>query len=244
MEDKLKRLMIEFCKRFKLKFILKFSKSLTQEEINALNLLGSGELGEALNDHRNDYSKINKDINRKLKRMGGTGNIESSIVKRLGSILTSTNKKNKITNYLKHKKKLFNLLESARKKIINENLVGTIPIPQSEGPLAILRRREKLTMMIHECIHYILEKNGINFAGRGLSPLDEGFCVFLHFRFNKYVGFYKTDKSPLTIKYRLWASFFEEFFKNTPDNEIISSIKKFSNRDLLKMMKKFLKEKS
>jgi hypothetical protein len=60
----------------------------------------------------------------------------------------------------------------------------------------------------------------------------------MHFRFNKNIGFYKTGKDELTTDYRRWAGFFENLLKNVPDNEIISTIKKYSITDLQKMMER------
>lgn len=243
MEDKLRQLMIRFCKQFKLKFFLRFSKSLTQKEINALNLLGSGELEEILSKYGKDYSKIDKEVNKRLRGMGGTGNIEVSTTKRLWKFLAGTDRNNKKTIYLRRNSELFKLLSGAYQKIMSEKLIDTIPIPPSKDFLSFLRRRGKFTMMVHECIHYILEKNGIDFAGRGVSLLDEGFCVFLHVRFDKSARwFYRVGGSGQSSKYRHWASFFENFFKNTPNDEIISCIQKSSKRGLSRRMKKFLKE--
>jgi hypothetical protein len=242
MEDVLRKLMIEFCERFKLRYFVRYSQSLTQEEINAGNLLGSGELKEILNKFGNNYSRIDKEVRKAIKRMGGTGNIENSAIERLKRTITS-NENDDITNYLKHNRNLFTLLTSSYKKIIDENLVDTIPIPVSKGLFSFLLKGQKLSMMVHESIHYILEKNDIDFGGEGLNPLTEGFCVFLHLRFNKYVGLYKYDNSTLTVQYRLWASFFEKLLKNVPDTEIIQTVKNYSIADLQRMIKENDKEK-
>lgn len=47
--------------------------------------------------------------------------------------------------------------------------------------------------MIHEGIHYVLGKIGIYFQPKGMSPLDEGICTFLHIRFrgNRRAGLWR-----------------------------------------------------
>jgi len=239
MEDALRKLMTEFCERFKLNYVLKYSNSLTQREINALNILGSGKLNYLSNRFGDGYAKIDKEVNKSFNGTGGMGNIEMNDLIRLRNKITNADRNNKITNYLKHNEELSILLTNAYNKIVKENIVDTIPIPVSKGFFSFFKRG-KLTMMIHESIHYILSKNGIDFGGgiEGLSPLDEGFCVFMHFRFNKHIGFYKSDRGELTIQYRRWAGFFANLLKNVPDSEIISTIRKYSIADLQRMMVK------
>jgi len=242
MEDDLRRLMVEFCERFKLKYYVKYSHSLTQEEINASNLLGSGELTELLKKHGNDYSKIDKKVRDAFKRLGGTGIIEKKDAESLEKDMKEAYRDSKIIDYLKHNEQLSMLLRSRMNKIINEHLEDTLPIPKSKGFRSFYYgiTGQTLTMMIHESIHYVLIKNGINFSdiSGSISDLDEGFCVFMHFRFNKHIGFYKTGKDELTTDYRRWAGFFENLLKNVPDNEIISIIKKYSITDLQKLMER------
>jgi len=234
MKEILRRLMKEFCNSFKLRYKIRYSESLTQREINAHNLLGSGELKNLLKRYERNYSKIDKEVSRRLKAMSGTGNLEASDVK---------SKNNKVSTYLKRNKELFDLLKNTNRKIIEGKLVDTIPIPVSDDLFSFLHKRQKISMMVHESIHYILEKNGINFQKHGLSPLDEGFCVFLHLKFKKYSGLYKYDNSSLTIKYRFWASFFKELLRNIPNDKIISTIRKYPKNKLRKMMKKYEKKK-
>lgn len=246
MEDDLRRLMVEFCERFKLKYYVRYSHSLTQKEITAWNMLGSGELKDLLNKHGDDYSKIDKEVNKSLKAMSGTGNVEADGVIKLRNILTNADKNDKIANYLKHNEELFILLTNCYNKTVNENLVDTIPIPISKGFKSFYFNitGQKLALMIHESIHYILSKNGIDFSGgmEGLSPLDEGFCVFMHFRFNKHTGLYKHDRSSLSVQYRRWAGFFGEVFKNTPDSEIIPTIRKIKDTYGIAGLKKLLNQ--
>ncbi len=242
MEGDLKGLMVEFCQRFKLDYYEgNYSTKLTQREINALNGVGSGDLGKLLDSFGNDYSKIDEVVEKGLKGTSGMGIVEG--MENLEKILNGNDKSNiKIIDYLAHNKELFMLLKGSREKIVNEKLVGTTPIPISEG----VPGEQKLSMMIHESIHYILEKNKVDFSeGRGgLSPFDEGFCVFMHFRFNKHVDFYKNDNDTLTIKYRYWANFFENLLKNIPDDEIISTIGKYKTSDLQKIFESTVQETS
>jgi hypothetical protein len=236
MEKKLKILMIQFCEHFNLKFYeLPFSYSLTEEELNASNLYFSGDLQRIINDFNNDYLKIDKRVKSKLKGFSGTGKIEADTVSRIDSIKekVDNNKDDKVINYLKHNKELFSLLIKVREKISNENIINTIPIPRPEGFVRLIRAKilskDILGMMVHECIHFILEKNGINYSVQGKDMRDEGLCTFLHKKFGKY---FIKDK-----EYEKWASFFENYFKETPDREIISSLKKIPSDDLMKMMK-------
>jgi len=240
--------MIQLCKRFNLKFGgLRFSRILTEKELNAYNLFLSKRLErEILSRYDNDYIKADKEVKRWLNGTGYTGNIDKDAKKRIRIAILNVkhNKKDKITNYLRHNKKLFNLLLEVYKKIDkNPNLVDTTPIPIPEGFLSILRARlhsgEIFKTMVHECTHRILQYNSIDYSpksGGGQDMRDEGLCQFLHKRFGRS---YHPAK-----EYEKFEAFFEQFFKDVPDNKIISLLRKYSPDDLLKMMKNFLKENS
>lgn len=233
--------MREFCHRFGLRYSLKYSSILTQEEINAMNLIGSHELRRLLSDSNKGYAETDMLVDKKLKRLSGMGNIEGSNRKLLMEA-ADTKHRDRVSVYLRHNKKLFELLSSARDKIVKYKLAGTVPMPQTDPIRSFLRRREAFSMMVHESIHYVLEKNGVDFGTGGLSPLDEGFCVFLHLRFGKSVGLYRNDSSELAKKYRLWASFFRELLKSVPDKNIVKTIKTYPTKWLERMIKNYEKK--
>jgi len=243
-EDKLKELMVEFCRRFNLKFHeLPFSYSLTEQELNAANLIGSGDIKKIMDECKNNYSEIDKKVSSRIRGLSGTGMIEADAVSRAKEIIDKVQSKkegDRIINYLRYNQTLFSLLVKTYDKIKDKNLKleETIPIPKSEGFFRSTRAKIssgfRLGMMIHECIHYILAKNGISYSVKEKDMRDEGLCTFLHKRFGKnFIG----DK-----EYEKWAKFFEIYFKETPDSEIISLLKKISPEDLLKMMNDYLSD--
>lgn len=249
MEDALIRLMVEFCDRFKLRFGgLKFSRDLTEQELVAFNICLNGELQKIIERNNNDYSKIDKEVGRWLIGIVYTGNIGKDAKERVRELIFNEKKNEnyKIKNYLKHNKILFNLLSEVYKKLDkNSNLIDTTPIPVPKTFLGLLRSlpskipfSEKLGIndvfsnMVHESIHKILFYNGIEYSsksGGGKDPRDEGICQFLHKRFGKN---YHSD-----IEYERYASFFEELFRNVPDDKIISFLKVYTPDELLRIMK-------
>lgn len=234
MQASLKAIMGGFCKRFRLRCSLRYSDKLILGEINALNLIGSGELCHLLKETNGNYKKVDRLVDKKLKRLAGMGKLETS----RAFVMRGT-----VRRYINQNKKIGDLLASADAKINKYGLSGTIPIPPSKGLIAVLGKSDLLSMMVHESIHNVLDANGINFEKEGLSPLDEGLCVFLHFRLAKHTGLYKKDRSELTKKYRLWASFFETLLEGVPDDRVLTSIKKYKPGRLLRMLNRYERRK-
>jgi hypothetical protein len=239
MEDKLKRMMVQFCRRFGLRYgSLKFSRELTEKELNAYNLLLSGRLsGEILRQYGNDYAEADRRVGRCLSGTSFTGNIDRSGKEKIAAVITAAKhgRSGNVAKYLRHNTELLGLLSGTYRKI-DDRLINTIPIPRPEGALDVLRARlfyrETLSVMVHECIHNVLQYNGIDYSKAGGKDMrDEGLCQYLHRRFGKN---YHSDP-----EYERYAAFFERLFRNVPDVEIIPALRKYPAGKLLKDMKKW-----
>jgi hypothetical protein len=130
-----------------------------------------------------------------------------------------------LIKYSRQDRYLYQLLTEAVDLIKKNNLLGTLPLLEDKSDP--VKNERSFQILVHEVIHFILKKvNSIEFIKSGMSPLDEGLCVFLHLHMdNKYNFTYKAAQDSTSVQYKKWVLYFEK---------LCSTIKK--DKDIVKFI--------
>ncbi len=271
--DKLERAMCEFCQTYGIHFYKNYSTVLSIKQLNIYTGFFSDIIALKAKEHEDKSENIfsSKWASFKIRKYvntatSGVGVIRQHQLDRIHEFFRCVEKEDfdpdkdfvkladkketyaPLVYYSKAKPHYYKQLKHVVHLIEHHHLVDTLPRIDLSRSLIHPWKGDRFQVMIHETIHYILAQMGIEFLTKGVSPLDEGICVFLHLHF-KYNKFYRNAKDP---QYNYWASFFDYICikKGVMDKDgviidhrkVIPAIMEYAwdDNDLLNTMKKKL----
>ncbi|GEM_PF-6529978 len=235
MRDRLLSRISQLCLLFPpLKPSINYSDVLSNEEVVLFVAFVNGHISEIIKNP--DKSVQDEQLSRILKSSVGLPRIKPADVLYVESLLASasgnevaSSKFKDIVLFLRDNRKVWWSLHDAYEKIVRNSLVGTCPLVIANPPFIVrlfgLHRFEEFHKFFHESIHCVLEDNGICFHD---EALDEGLVVYLHQQvMGKHVCslHYAGKIGSLYLNY---ADRFEKLFGRYPKNELISSLKYYS----------------
>lgn len=194
-----------------------FKPVFTSEEIWASNLVCSRRLQKLMKEY--SYEELDKILKKQLSRVQ-SGKIQSGVylsakdlleAKLVISRLLNTGNNSNVATFMRNSI-LKAYLQEFLSKIYKYNLKDSIPYITPKGMFgsASWTRIIAVSILIHEGIHAILEKNGIYF---GVNALDEGLCVYFHRNYMGWFGIFFYRGGPTSKQYKKWAKYFTRFFK-------------------------------
>lgn len=253
MKDKLLKWLKYFCADFGLAERYMLSSALTEQDVSLYNLIAARTIDDMIKKFKNfRLIKLREFLHFKFVK-SGVGMIEKVDVNYLKNLIneaqSNAQTSNVVVNYLRFDQKLLDKIIELAKKIDKNNLIGTLP----------LLEKNEFQIMLHEGIHHILHNNGFNYHW---NAVNEGLCVFLHFRILENMRlFHPAQGSPQEMKdilkevdlgkkfYKegtygkqiaLWASYFDIRFGKFKDHDVLRVIRQWSEGKLLEDMRKEL----
>lgn len=194
-----------------------FKPVFTSEEIWASNLVCSRRIQGLMKKY--SYEELDKILKKQLSGVQ-SGKMQSGVylsakdlleAKQTISKVLYPGNNNNISMFLNNSI-LKPYLQNFLTKIHKYNLKEVIPYITPKGMFgsANWTRIIAVSILIHEGIHAILEKNGIYF---GVNALDEGLCVYFHREYMGWFGIFFYRSGSISKQYRKWAKYFTRFFK-------------------------------